>query len=158
MKALRHVNAARRPSGFNAGDAASNIASSRLLSSASATCPRILVVDDDAGLREAIGALLEVMGYEVGYASDGRSALDQVAQRRPEAVVTDLQMPGMDGFELLREMAIQNSDVPVIAISGGDTALLETARKLGAAETFAKPVLGDTLASAIERCMPAARA
>jgi two-component system response regulator MprA len=115
----------------------------------------ILVVDDDDGLREAIGACLEVMGYEVGYACDGRSALDQVAQRRPEAMVTDIQMPGMDGLELLREMAIRNRDVPVIAISGGDAALLETARQLGAAETFAKPVLGDDLASAIERCVPA---
>ena len=49
----------------------------------SATPLHILIVDDDDSLREAIGACLEVMGYEVGYASDGRSALDQVAQRRP---------------------------------------------------------------------------
>ena len=152
---MRQVNAARRPSGLNAGDACHQHRGFRLLSSVPSTPQHILVVDDDAGLREAIGAFLEVMGYEVGYASDGRSALDQVAQRRPKAVVTDLQMPGMDGLELLREMAIRNRDVPVIASCGGDTALLETARKLGAAETFAKPVMGDTLASAIERCAPA---
>src|SRR4051812_16933391 len=79
----------------------------------SATPLYILVVDDDHSLREAIGACLEVMGYEVRYASDGRSALAQVAQRRPEAMVTDIQMPGMDGLELLREMAIRNRDVPV---------------------------------------------
>jgi len=119
---------------------------------------RILVVDDDAAVRESLGLSLETMGYDVGYASDGRSALAAISRLQPEAVVTDLQMPGMNGLELLREMAIRNRGVPVIAISGGGPGLLESARRLGAVETFAKPVMDHDLASAIERCVGARHA
>jgi DNA-binding NtrC family response regulator len=113
---------------------------------------RILIVDDDDSAREALGVSLETLGYDVRYAHDGRSALAQVEDEQPEAVVTDLQMPGMDGLELLRELAIRNRGVPVIAISGGGAPMLESARRLGAVEAFAKPVLGDALATAIEHC------
>lgn len=113
---------------------------------------RVLVVDDDDAVRESLGISLETLGYDVGYASDGAAALVEVARRRPEAIVTDLQMPGMDGLALLREMAVVNRRVPVIAISGGNPEGLETARRLGAVATFAKPVKDEILASAIERC------
>jgi phosphoserine phosphatase RsbU/P len=116
---------------------------------------RILVVDDDDAVRESLGVSLESLGYDVRYAHDGRSALAAVEQSHPEAMITDLQMPGMSGLDLLREMAVRNIGVAVIAISGGDTQMLESARRLGAVETFAKPVMDDDLASAIERWRPA---
>ncbi len=119
---------------------------------------RILLVDDDESVREALGVSLETLGYDVRYAHDGRSALAQVARARPEAMVTDLQMPGMDGLELLREMAVRNLGVPVIAISGGGETMLQSARRLGAVETLAKPVMDEDLALAIEHCLPAVRA
>jgi CheY-like chemotaxis protein len=112
---------------------------------------RVLVVDDDDAARESLGTSLETLGYDVGYASDGQSALEAVERLHPEAVITDLQMPGMDGFSLLREMAIHNRGIPVIAISGGGPGMLESARRLGAFETFPKPVMDVDLASAIER-------
>jgi len=112
---------------------------------------RVLLVDDDECVREALGIALELLGYDVSYASDGHAALVEMARRRPTAIITDLQMPGMDGLALLREMAIINRHVPVIAISGGGAEALARARRLGAAETFAKPVLADDLALAIER-------
>ncbi len=114
--------------------------------------PHVLVVDDDEVLRDSLGVALETLGYAVDYASDGRSALVEVARHRPEAIITDLQMPGMDGFELLQEMAIVNRRVPVIAISGGGPEALQAARRLGAVATFAKPVRDTELASAIEHC------
>jgi FixJ family two-component response regulator len=117
-----------------------------------ATPLRILLVDDDEAVREALGVSLETLGYAVDYAEDGRSALAQVDRQRPAAIVTDLQMPGMNGLDLLREMAARNHGVPVIALSGGDITLLESARRLGAVETFSKPVIDEDLASAIERC------
>ncbi len=116
----------------------------------------ILVVDDDDAVRESLGLSLETYGYDVDYAADGQSALAAVARLRPEAVVTDIQMPGMDGLELLREMAVRNRGVPVIAISGGGDMVLESARQLGAVEAFAKPVMDEDLVAAIERCRRAA--
>jgi len=116
---------------------------------------RILIVDDDDAVRESLGLSLESMGYDVDYACDGRSALAAIAQVTPEAVVTDLQMPGMGGLDLLRELAIRKSDIPVFAMSGGGPVMLESARRLGAVETFAKPVMDEVLASAIERCCEA---
>jgi len=113
--------------------------------------PRILLVDDDEFVRDALGISLEMLGYDVAYASDGLAALAEVARRRPEAIITDLQMPGMDGLALLREMAVVNRNVPVIAISGGGPEALAAARRLGAVEAFDKPVMDDDLASAIER-------
>src|SRR4051812_2702235 len=104
---------------------------------------RILIVDDDDAVRESLGVSLETLGYEVGYASDGRAALVEVARQRPEAIVTDLQMPGMDGLALIREMAVVNRGVPIIAISGGSPDGLEAARRLGAVATFAKPVMDE---------------
>jgi len=112
---------------------------------------RILIVDDNDAVRESLGLCLETMGYDVDYARDGHSALAAIARLEPEAVVTDLQMPGMNGLELLRELAIRNRGLPVIAISGGNPDMLESARQLGAVETFSKPVMDDDLASAIER-------
>jgi CheY-like chemotaxis protein len=119
---------------------------------------RILLVDDDEAVRESLGLGLETLGYQVGHASDGRAALAEVARHRPAAIVTDLQMSGMDGLDLLREMAMINRRVPVIAISGGSPEGLAAARRLGAAETLVKPVLDRDLASAIERCRSTARA
>ena len=116
---------------------------------------RILIVDDDAAVRESLGLSLETMGYDVDYASDGYTALDAIARLQPGAIVTDLQMPGMGGLDLLRELAARNRGVPVIAISGGSPEILESARRLGAVETFSKPVMDDDLASAIERCRAA---
>jgi DNA-binding NtrC family response regulator len=123
------------------------------MSALGASAPlRILIVDDDDAVRESLGLSLETMGYDVDYARDGRSALAAIAQVAPEAVVTDLQMPGMGGLDLLRELASRKNGVPVIAMSGGGAAMLESARRLGAVETFAKPVMDSMLASAIERC------
>jgi PleD family two-component response regulator len=62
----------------------------RIMEHLGAAAPlRILVVDDDYFVREALGYALETMGYDVGYASDGRSALNAVARHRPEAIVTE---------------------------------------------------------------------
>jgi len=118
---------------------------------------RILLVDDDEFVRDALGIALETLGYDVIYASDGRAALAEIARQRPAAIVTDLQMPGMDGLALLREMSIINRHVPVIVMSGGGPEALATARRLGAVATLAKPVMDGELASAIERFRPAAR-
>ena len=62
---------------------------------------RILVVDDDPGIRDALRMILEYEGYEVSMAADGRAGLAEVESSAPDAVLLDIKMPGMDGFETL---------------------------------------------------------
>ena len=63
---------------------------------------RILVVDDEPAVREAIERALRLEGYEVALAADGHEALERIGQRPPDAVVLDLLMPRVDGLELCR--------------------------------------------------------
>ena len=68
------------------------------------TAPRILVVDDEAPMVELIGKYLRAEGMDVAVAGDGPSALDAVRNRRPDVVVLDVMLPGLDGFEVLRRV------------------------------------------------------
>ena len=68
---------------------------------------RILVVDDKELMRDSVGAILSRKGHTVVTASDGKSALARVADKRPECIVTDLQMPGMNGLELLEDCFVR---------------------------------------------------
>jgi CheY-like chemotaxis protein len=80
----------------------------------------ILVVDDDAEIRESIADLLQDEGYEVAVAANGREALDQIrAGLRPRVVVLDLMMPVMDGWQFLDERARDAAlkAVPVVVVS-----------------------------------------
>jgi CheY-like chemotaxis protein len=79
---------------------------------------RILLVDDEPGIRLVLGAVLEQAGYAVDVAEDGFAALRKIQQRRPNLVITDLRMPNMNGFELLFEIRTRFPGLPTIAISG----------------------------------------
>ncbi|HEY3751841.1 MAG TPA: response regulator, partial [Pseudonocardiaceae bacterium] len=74
---------------------------------------RVLVVDDEPAVRESIGRSLRVEGYQVETACDGQSALDAVRSRRPDVVVLDVMMPGIDGLEACRRLRIIGDRVPV---------------------------------------------
>jgi CheY-like chemotaxis protein/predicted Ser/Thr protein kinase len=86
------------------------------------TRPRLLIADDDSAQRRALRALLERLGYEIEEAEDGRAALDLVERRAPDLILTDLNMPELDGFELLRRLkaADHSRNIPVIVVSGAD--------------------------------------
>jgi DNA-binding NarL/FixJ family response regulator len=88
----------------------------------------ILVVDDDPGTRLAIHDYLELSGYLVIGAADGRSALDAVAQYQPHLIITDITMPGLDGYEFIRQVRSQPAFrlLPVIFL----TARTETADRI----------------------------
>ncbi len=97
----------------------------------------ILVVDDDSQVRAAIRRALVELGYEVGEAADGESALAALREaERPQLVILDYVMPGMDGAEVAREIAALDPDLPVI-FSTGHAAL----RALRAAAGEDVPVL-----------------
>jgi EAL domain-containing protein (putative c-di-GMP-specific phosphodiesterase class I) len=112
---------------------------------------RILVVDDERDLLEVLGAQLADAGWQVDTASDGRAALGLVDGHRYEVVLSDIDMPGMSGVELLREIRAHDLDVPVLLITGHprvDTAV--EALEHGALRYLRKPLRERDLLSAVE--------
>ena len=83
--------------------------------------PCILVVDDDAALRELITLRLEANGYKVEAVDSGEAALTQLALARPDAVLTDMQMAGMDGMALFRAIHARDPALPVIVLTAHGT-------------------------------------
>lgn len=112
---------------------------------------RVLVVDDEPDLLDVLGALLTDAGWQVDTAPNGRAALRLVDGHRYEVVLSDIDMPGMNGLELLREIRARDLDVPVLLITGHprvDTAV--EALENGALRYLRKPIRERDLASAVE--------
>ena len=102
---------------------------------------RILVVDDDADLRESLAFLLTLKGYDVVTACDGREALQTVqAGPPPSLILLDLMMPEMDGFQFRRALLDDPAlaDIPVVLCSANPTAP-QVVQQLGALACFEKP-------------------
>jgi len=100
--------------------------------------PRILVIDDNAAIRELLRLVLEEEGYEVIEAADGAEGLQRYQATPTDLVITDLKMPGMDGLELL--MALQRVvPTPALMAISGDREALTQAKEL-TPHTFAKPL------------------
>ena len=81
------------------------------------TMARVMVVDDDVTVREVVVTYLRAAGYDVGEAADGEAALDGLRDRRPDLVVLDLMLPGIDGLEVCRRIRAKGDDVPVIMLT-----------------------------------------
>jgi two-component system nitrogen regulation response regulator NtrX len=102
---------------------------------------RILVVDDDAGVREALDMFLRYEGFEVTAAASGAAALDELERQPPDLVFLDVKMPGVDGMELLGRLRARWPAMPVIMISGhGDIRTAVEALKRGAEDFLEKPL------------------
>jgi excisionase family DNA binding protein len=102
--------------------------------------PRILVVDDEASIRDLLSKTLALAEYDVDTASDGRSALERLRLYAYDLLIADLRMPGIDGLSVIREAKRLKSDLPVIIITGYSTesAAIE-AVNLGVAGYLTKP-------------------
>jgi len=114
----------------------------------------ILVVDDKEMLRDSVGVTLERAGFEVETAADGAAALEVVARRRPDAVITDMRMPGLTGIELLERLMAIDADLPVVMMTAFGT--IDTAVKamrLGAFDYLTKPFEGDELIISVKRAV-----
>ena len=117
---------------------------------------RILVVDDDPALREVLREILVSERYEVSLAEDGRDALAALYRERPDLIVTDLHMPGLDGLELLRKLRrdLATCQIPVIFLTVVESLDDEAkALDLGADDYLAKPVERARLLSRIRRAL-----
>ena len=102
--------------------------------------PRVLVVDDEASIRDLLAKTLALAEYDVDVAPDGRSALERMRMYPYDLLIADLKMPGMDGLAVIREAKRYKADLPVIIITGFSTesSAIE-AVNLGVAGYLTKP-------------------
>jgi DNA-binding NtrC family response regulator len=119
---------------------------------------RVLVVDDDAGVRYTIREILEEDGHEVDEAEDGAAALARLDAAPAPLVVTDLRMPRLDGMALLRELAARTPAPRVVVVTahGSERHAVE-AMRAGAWDYFRKPFEPDDLRAVVRRAAEAAR-
>jgi CheY-like chemotaxis protein len=107
---------------------------------------RIVVVDDDRGVRESLRRSLEFNGYTVELAEDGARAMDAVTRRRPDAMVLDMTMPRMDGLEVCRLLRSAGDDLPVLVLTARDAVSDRVAGlDAGADDYLPKPFLLEEL-------------
>jgi two-component system nitrogen regulation response regulator NtrX len=119
----------------------------------------VLVVDDEADIRDLVAGILSDEGYAVRTANDSESALAAIRARKPALLVLDIWMAGggMDGLELLDHVKALDADLPVIMISGhGNIETAVSAIKRGAYEFLEKPFKSDRLVLIVERALEAA--
>jgi CheY-like chemotaxis protein len=114
----------------------------------------ILLVDDEANVRDSLAAYLRRLGHEVRLATNGVEAIDALRTAPADVVVTDVNMPDMDGIEVVVALREAATRVPLIVMSGGGLfgkeLLLDSAGALGADVTLEKPIDLERLRTAIE--------
>jgi CheY-like chemotaxis protein len=120
---------------------------------------QILVVEDDVDSCEVIGSVLHEAGYSIDLARDGYEALEMAARRRPDVVLSDVQMPRIDGIELARRIHDADPNLPVVLTTGADNTkdLVTSAERYGAVACLKKPMNLDDLLWAIDSALALAR-
>ena len=132
--------------------------------SRAAALAKILIVDDDHAVQTALRLLLERAGHRVVVANDGREGLDLIAAGGFDLLFLDIFMPGMDGFETMLLVRLQQPAIPIIAMSGrpmpSDSSsgpdFLTMATKLGAVTSLRNPFAPATLLATVAACLEAA--
>lgn len=117
--------------------------------------PRVLIIDDEAGIRSILSALLKKNGYQVQAADSGQAGLDTYAQFKPAVILLDLKMPGIDGMEVMETLDRQlNADCKTIIMTAhGEVRSAVEAMKKGAFDYLQKPFDNDELLAAISRAV-----
>ena len=122
---------------------------------------RICLIDDDIYVRDALSLGLGDSGYDVVTAPGAAAGLDVVAREHIDVIITDMNMPGVDGAQLITEARARWPKLPVIAITGAAThdgrPVAEVARELGADACLVKPFRAAQLAALIAECLAQAR-
>jgi DNA-binding response OmpR family regulator len=115
---------------------------------------RVLVVDDDEGVREFLEAVLARAGFEVTGAATGEDALERAIEAPPDLVTLDVILPGIDGLETLRRLRQAQPSIRVIMLSGhAPSRASDEALRLGARDFLRKPLEPRALELAVERAL-----
>ena len=115
---------------------------------------RVLVIDDDPGIRDYLETLAIRQGYGVTTVGDGEEALASLDTSRPDIITLDAVLPGMDGLETLRHLKLRLPEVPVIMLSGhGQARTIVEAMKLGASDFLRKPFEVEELELAFQKAL-----
>jgi two-component system, OmpR family, KDP operon response regulator KdpE len=132
--------------------------SKRVAESLGGRRPRVLVAEDHDDTREALRLLLELQGYEVVVARDGEEALDVAMESPPDVIITDYDMPRMDGAAFARELrsrSLRFASIPILVLTALNQSMVEKALVAGADAYISKPVdfvtLQATLSSFVRR-------
>jgi len=115
--------------------------------------PHVLVVDDSTTIRVATGSLLERQGWRVSYAVDGMEALLRIASELPDAVVTDIEMPRLDGIALVRRLRAdpRTAQLPIVMVSSAEERFREEAASTGIEALLSKPYEDEQLLGPLRR-------
>ena len=119
----------------------------------SAPQTRVLIADDEENQRAGLAKMIQSWGYAVETASDGQEALEKLSQTPVHVLVTDLMMPRVDGFELLKRLQAQGDPPPSIVLTafGNIETAVQTVHDLGAFWFFEKPIQASALKVLLER-------
>ncbi|MEQ2468281.1 response regulator [Niallia hominis] len=113
---------------------------------------KILIVDDQFGIRILLNEVFQKEGYKTFQAANGIQALEIVTREFPDLVLLDMKIPGMDGIEILKRMKKLNQDIRVIIMTAyGELDMIQEAKDLGALTHFAKPFDIDDLRDAVKK-------
>jgi two-component system response regulator (stage 0 sporulation protein F) len=113
---------------------------------------KVLIVDDQFGIRILLNEVLQKEGYETYQASNGIQALENVTNHSPDLVLLDMKIPGMDGIEILKRMKKLDQNIRVIIMTAyGELDMIQEAKDLGALTHFAKPFDIDDIRSAVKK-------
>ena len=115
----------------------------------------ILVVDDNADARYMLKTVLEVQGFAVACAEDGQVALDMIKANPPDLIISDIQMPNLNGIELIKILRSQSEtkDTPVLVTSAQHSGVLADAMKAGGTAAATKPVQLESLIKLITQLL-----
>lgn len=114
--------------------------------------PHILIVDDEPDMRLAVRNVLKLRGYDITEAGDGPSALESAKREKPDLVLLDMRLPGMDGIEVLSGLKQIDASIPVVMITGyGHIQSAVDVMKLGASEYLQKPFENAQLVETVKR-------
>ncbi|MDP4084231.1 MAG: response regulator [Bacillota bacterium] len=116
---------------------------------------KILIVDDQFGIRILLNEVFQKEGYNTFQAANGVQALDIVKKHDPDLVLLDMKIPGMDGIEILKRMKVIDPDIRVIIMTAyGELDMIQEAKELGAITHFAKPFDIDDIREAVRKHLP----
>ncbi|WP_223701020.1 response regulator [Sutcliffiella deserti] len=116
---------------------------------------KLLIVDDQYGIRILLNEVFQKEGYQTFQAANGYQALDIVEKHSPDLVLLDMKIPGMDGIEILKRLKAIDSSIQVIIMTAyGELDMIQESKDLGAITHFAKPFDIDEIRDAVRQNMP----